>query len=331
MFRPRQLSLLLLMLLLVTACAPVATPTPYPAYDPFSPVNGNSASPVPIQEGQILSPSRVPGGPTPTRAPLSVVIPKGGSSSSFSQPTPDAPHPLPPPRDYVELYTVQPGDTLGSIAQNYGISLDTLLQANGLDEFSILSVGITLNIPPVTTDAAPGSSFKIIPDSELVNGPATIDFDLDVFLANRNGYLSHYVQDVNGEYLTGAEIISRISKSYSINPRLLVALLEYRSGWVTNPAPENIDYPLGNYDSFRAGLYRQAAWTADNLNRGYYLWRVNALSSLPLADGSYIPMDDPNDQAAGWAAALVLIAFVLVMNVLAKFFASRKRRQLEGI
>ena len=32
----------------------------------------------------------------------------------------------------------------------------------------------------------------------------------------------------------------------------------------------------------------------------------------------------------GWAAAFVLIAFVLVMNVLAKIFAGRKRRQLEG-
>jgi len=291
MFRPKKLSFLLLTFLLITACAPAATPTPYPAYDPFAPVNGNSASPVPVQEGQIISPSRVAGGPTPTRSPLSVVIPKRGSSSSFSQPTPDAPHALPPPRDYVEVYTVQPGDTLGSIAQIYGISLDTLMQANGLDEFSILSVGLTLNIPPITTDATPGSSFKIIPDSELIYGPATIEFDLDVFLANRNGYLSHYVQDVNGEYLTGAEIIMRISQSYSINPRLLVALLEYRSDWVTNPAPENIDYPLGNYDSFRAGLYRQAAWAADNLNRGYYLWRVNALSAMPLADGTYIPMD----------------------------------------
>ena len=36
------------------------------------------------------------------------------------------------------------------------------------------------------------------------------------------------------------------------------------------------------------------------------------------------------DQAAAWAAALVLIAFVLVMNILAKLFAGRKRRQLEG-
>jgi len=39
---------------------------------------------------------------------------------------------------------------------------------------------------------------------------------------------------------------------------------------------------------------------------------------------------DPGEQSAAWAAALVLIAFVLVMNVLAKLFAGRKRRQLEG-
>jgi ABC-type phosphate transport system permease subunit len=39
---------------------------------------------------------------------------------------------------------------------------------------------------------------------------------------------------------------------------------------------------------------------------------------------------DPHEQAAAWAAALVLIAFVLVMNILAKVFAGRKRRQFEG-
>jgi phosphate transport system permease protein len=39
---------------------------------------------------------------------------------------------------------------------------------------------------------------------------------------------------------------------------------------------------------------------------------------------------DPGEQASASAPALVLIAFVLVMNVLAKVFAGRKRRQLEG-
>jgi murein DD-endopeptidase MepM/ murein hydrolase activator NlpD len=45
---------------------------------------------------------------------------------------------------------------------------------------------------------------------------------------------------------------------------------------------------LGNYEAYYAGLYRQLAWTADNLNRGYYLWRGSAISTLSLADGTYI-------------------------------------------
>lgn len=56
----------------------------------------------------------------------------------------------------------------------------------------------------------------------------------------------------------------------------------------------------------------------------------HALPTLPVAIFALSESADPNDQAAGWAAALVLIAFVLLMNVLAKLFAGRKRRSLEG-
>jgi phosphate transport system permease protein len=55
-----------------------------------------------------------------------------------------------------------------------------------------------------------------------------------------------------------------------------------------------------------------------------------ALATLPVRIFTLSESPDPNDQAAAWAAALVLIGFVLVMNVLAKTFAGRKRRQLEG-
>ena len=56
----------------------------------------------------------------------------------------------------------------------------------------------------------------------------------------------------------------------------------------------------------------------------------NALPTLPVAIFVFSESPDPSEQAMGWAAAFVLIAFVLVMNVLAKIFAGRKRRQLEG-
>jgi phosphate transport system permease protein len=57
---------------------------------------------------------------------------------------------------------------------------------------------------------------------------------------------------------------------------------------------------------------------------------TNALPTLPVAIFAFSESPDPGEQAAGWAAALVLIAFVLVLNVFAKIAAGRKRRSLEG-
>ena len=57
---------------------------------------------------------------------------------------------------------------------------------------------------------------------------------------------------------------------------------------------------------------------------------TRSLASLPVAIFEFSESPSPDDQAAGWAAALVLIAFVLVMNILAKTFAGRKRKSLEG-
>lgn len=292
MLRHNHLLHLLVCLIVLSSCTTASPTDSYPTYDPFAPVNGtNVAPPAAVQNGDIAVVTHSPAGPTPTRADISVFVPTRGPAAIFATPTPDKPHALPAPREFVDLYIVQAGDTLGSIAQGYGITLDALMQANGLSEASVLFVGMTLNIPPVETDPNPGSSFKIIPDSELVYSPTTVEFDIDAYLQGKGGYLANYMQDVNGEYLSGSQIIERIAQSYSVNPRLLIALLEYRSQWVTNPAPSNVDYPMGYYDNYYAGLYRQLAWTANNLNRGYYLWRVNALSTLALSDGAYVPMD----------------------------------------
>jgi phosphate transport system permease protein len=56
-----------------------------------------------------------------------------------------------------------------------------------------------------------------------------------------------------------------------------------------------------------------------------------ALATLPVRIFTLSESPSPDDQAAAWSSALVLIAFVLVMNILAKFFAGRKRKSLEGI
>lgn len=207
-------------------------------------------------------------------------------------PTPDPPRQLPTARSEVEQYTVQRSDTLGNIARRYGVSLDQLVKANNIDNPDQLSVGQQLTIPPPET-RDPGPSFKIVPDSELVNSPSAADFDLAGFIQKKNGYLSQYSETLDNRSFSGTEVIDRISKEYSVNPRLLLAILEYRSGWVTqsNPPEKSKDYALQYIDQRRPGLYRQLAWAADNLNHGYYLWKINALASWVLQDGNSIPIN----------------------------------------
>ena len=207
-------------------------------------------------------------------------------------PTPDAQHVLPTPRTDAEEYVVQSGDTLGKIAQRYGVTVDLLASANAIEDPNLLNVGIALLIP-APQPGLPGTSFKIIPDSEFVYGPQAAPFDIFLFVKNKNGYLANYREEIDGERVGGAAIIQRVAQEYSVNPRLLLAVLEYQSGWLTkiNPAEGTLDYPMGVPDSWRKGLYQQLAWAANTLNRGYYLWRVNGVGNWVLADGSVVTID----------------------------------------
>ncbi|MGE5072552.1 MAG: LysM peptidoglycan-binding domain-containing protein, partial [Anaerolineae bacterium] len=287
----RRIFFLLVISLLIASCTsgPNGQPLSYPTYDPF--VGGPNAAANIGDPGALDLPTRTPG-PAPSRAPLSVLIPTRNPAAALTNPTPDLPRSLQTARAQAAPYIVQAGDTLGSIAESYGISVESLEQANSLVATSVLSIGQALDIPAPDLGQA-GPSFKIIPDSELVYGPASAQFDLAGFIHSRNGYLAAYSQDINEETLTGAQVVERVAQNYSVNPRLLLALLDYRSKWVSGaePAPGTADYPLGFVEQNHAGLYRQLAWAASELNRGFYLWRANAVSSWVLGDGTVVPID----------------------------------------
>ena len=219
----------------------------------------------------VRNPTRVPGAPPPT-------------------PTPDAPHKVPELRSEPETYVARQNDTLGLIAASHGISLAQLLEENLIDDPDSLRVGQEVLIPvPIPAGNAPG--YKIIPDSELVYGPTVADFNSAAFLEGRQGYLTNYSEKIDDVQIAGVEIINRVAREYSVNPRLLLALLEHMGSWITNPRPTSvqISYPLGYEVSAYKGLYRQLSFAANNLNKGFYLWQANALSHyiLPL-DGSFI-------------------------------------------
>ncbi len=221
---------------------------------------------------------------------LATLLPKSRQPGDpILAPTPDSPHSIPALRIQEDTYIVQPNDTLAKIATRYSVPLSAIIESNAIENADYLEVGQTLIIPPPDLRPA-GTDFKIIPDSELVNGPYNAIFDLESWL-DKESYLSAYTEEISGQRFSGAEIIQSISLDYSVNPRLLLAILEYQSGWVTGSKEEVTasDFPIVN-DLFREGLYKQLSWLANNLDRGYYLWEVNALSSWVLTDGSVVPV-----------------------------------------
>ena len=52
--------------------------------------------------------------------------------------------------DQVVKYTVQSGDNIGTIAENFGVSVNTIVWANNIKDPNALSLGQVLQIPPVT-------------------------------------------------------------------------------------------------------------------------------------------------------------------------------------
>lgn len=192
-------------------------------------------------------------------------------STADADPFPeDTPEPLPTPGPLFISYTVRAGDTLGAISIRYNVAIEELMQVNGLTNPHTLQVGQTLKIPAWIERVGPAE--KLVPDSEVVYGPAYKGFDVQAVVQKYGGYLASYRERVENETLTGAEIIRLVAERFSVGPRILLALLEFQSGWVTDfPADANRQsYPMGYPDPLRKGLYRQTAWAANQLNAGYY-------------------------------------------------------------
>lgn len=191
-------------------------------------------------------------------------------------------------------YVVQPGDTLSGIAAEYGVRLETLLELNQITDANLISVGQTLELPAEPNTTSPAT--QIIPDDRLVRGPASKAFDTIAFVNQQNGYIRTATDIVEEKLLSAAEVVQRVSQEYSVDARLLLAILEYRSKWLTtNVTDENIKrFPIQGMpspDGFdRAGLYKQLAWLANQLNTGYYGWKYGNLRNLEFDDGTRLKL-----------------------------------------
>lgn len=265
-----------------------------------------TAPPTPLITPLAVGPgeARTPVAPTPEILPSPTLAPPPDLPAYDGTPTPD------PTQGYVGgeftlSHTVLPGETLATIAQRYGAIPQELVDMNGLGNADFLAAGQILQVPGGATIVSP--SFKIIPDSELVYGPAAAGFDTAAEVARFGGYLASYQEEVEGRLLSGAQIVQLMADRFSINPRLLLAALEFRSGWLTQSVPTQINYPMGRQDARYEGLHAQLRWAADQINMGYYGRAEGGLTTFQIGDAARVSFaPDLNSGTTGiqyWLAA----------------------------
>ena len=197
------------------------------------------------------------------------------------QPTGDA-----DPNNY--HYQTFSGDTLPSITLRFGVDASQIRAPQTLPDQAYLPPGLTLIIPRAF--AEPPYPDALLPDSEVVYSPSTVDFSIADYLQIAHGFLASYQETLDGAEYSGAEIVQRVAQETSTNPRLLLAVVEYRSGWVrSQPADgQDLRYPLQLNVPGYQGLYKELSLIGKLLNIGYYGWRSGTLTDIKFTDNSTV-------------------------------------------
>ena len=252
-----------------------------------------------------LTPTAEPPTLTPTAFPTSLpTFTDVPDETSTPRPTVTI-DPRATPKPPITYYT-QAGDTLASITGRFGVTASQIKSSAVLPETGLISPNTYLVIPDVLTDVFTSEIY--LPDSEVVFSPSEVNFDYENYILYASGYLATYVEKMNTGNFTGVQIIRRVALENSVNPYLLLALLEYKSHWVLGN-PTNLaesEYPMGMVRVEERLLYHQLSWTVQQLNIGYYGWRAGTLTELKFKDGT-VKRIDP-ELNAGSAAIQYLFA-----------------------
>lgn len=191
-------------------------------------------------------------------------------------------------------HLVQPGDTLSSIAQSYGVALAEIVAANGLANPNLVVAGQSLNIPGggpvVAASAAPTSATHIVKAGETLAGIALRYGVSQSAIIEANG-ISNPNIIVEGRALSvpgasGTQVAGRgyslteyeivlenAAAEFGISAALIKALAWQESGW-----NQFVESHAG-----AVGLMQVTPWTADwallTLTPDATDWRTNPVSN----------------------------------------------------
>jgi LysM repeat protein len=258
------------------AAVPVTSPTQPAPTATSLPTEAPTAAPTasPTTQPTAALPTLTPIAAEPTRDPANLPLALATPSQEAGQ------SPI--------LYDSQAGDTLPAVAIRFGVQPGDIHSPSPLPDHGLLTPGQLLMIPEALGETT--NEHLLLPDSEVVYSPTAIGFDVSKFVQDGGGYLSTYRQYMSDTgWTNGADVVTRVAMENSINPRLLLALLEYRAHWITGQ-PSNLAeqyYPINpNLDALHKELYYQLTWSVSQLQVGYYSWREGRLTSLTFPDGT---------------------------------------------
>ncbi len=154
-------------------------------------------------------------------------------------------------------------------------------------------------LPSSTPSASPSptpASTGIFPDSEVVFSASAADFDTAAYLDQAGGFLGSYRQYLMITAWTDAPaVIDMVAIENSINPRLLIALLEYQCGCVRGDGkfsdPDEFTSAMGALQAQRQDFYGQLIWAIHELSEGYYGWKEGTLTEISFSDGTIAPLE----------------------------------------
>lgn len=266
----RRFTLLLLFILFLPAC----TGNLWGSYDAYlTPTPSMTPS---VTPSQTITPTNTPEATlTPTATPTIEFT----STESGSTANPET----------TVFYISEPGDSLEAVAARFGVQPEEITSSSPIPENGLFSPGTPLVIPARLAGIILSPSAQLLPDSELVYSPTSIGFDADAYVTAAGGELASYQ-----EYLLltgwtyGGGSVAQVAQETSTNPRLLLALVQYFTGWVQGEPLLGVDeqYPLGYETPKGIGLHRQMRLAVEDLAAGYYGWREGTLTELTFTDGS---------------------------------------------
>ena len=184
--------------------------------------------------------------------------------------TPASKRPVYEPGSLVD-YVAQSGDSLDFLAWRFGCTPQEILWANPQipEDVTTLPPGFPMKMPIYYKEFW-GTEFQIIPDAAFVYGPDLIDFDLKAFLQSTDGWFKNYRATINDKSLDAAGVLTYYGENLSLNPKMLLALIEFQTGALSNPRQDaSSEGAFLGFDNNHHGPHLQISFVAKLLNEGF--------------------------------------------------------------